>query len=115
MRRAPRARRAAASKLAWNGTLTSVQPRIRLNRSFDQRSHTYQGYVLRVDGMIGDDQREFLVAIGEGAQAKHGFAVGDTVSGEGSGGWSVRASPTGCRTPTSWWTRSRPPPEPARS
>jgi len=83
VRRAPRARRAAASKLAWNGTLTSVQPRIRLNRSFDQRSHTYQGYVLRVDGMIGDDQRELLVAIGEGAQAKHGFAVGDTVSGEG--------------------------------
>ena len=83
MRRTPRARRPAAGKIAWSGTLTSVQPRIRLSRSFDQRSHTYQGYVLRVDGTIGEDRREFLVAIGEGAQAKHGFGVGDTVSGEG--------------------------------
>jgi len=76
--------RPTKSKVAWSGNLTSVQPRIRLNRSFDQRSHTYQGYVLRVNGTIGDDAREFLVAIGEGAQAKHGFAVGDTVSGEGA-------------------------------
>ena len=67
MRRTPRAGRPAARKVAWSGTLTSVQPRIRLSRSFDQRSHTYQGYVLRVDGTIGEDRREFLVAIGEGA------------------------------------------------
>ncbi len=33
----------ARGKIAWSGVLTTVQPRIRLTRSFDQRSHTYQG------------------------------------------------------------------------
>lgn len=72
-----------SGKIAWSGVLTSVQPRIRLTRSFDQRSHTYQGYVLRVRGTIGDEARELSVAIGEAAHAKHGLRVGDTVSGEG--------------------------------
>lgn len=62
--------------------LISVQPRIRLGRSFDQRSHTYLGYALRVRGNIGGEDREFLVGVGEGAHAKHQFRVGDTVSGE---------------------------------
>jgi len=70
-------------KIPWSGVLTWVQPRIRLTRSFDQRSHTYQGYVLRVRGTVGNETRELTVAIGEAAQAKHGFQVGDTVSGEG--------------------------------
>jgi hypothetical protein len=83
MRNRPGRRASTKSKIAWSGTLVSVQPRIRLTRSFDQRWHTYLGYVLRVQGTIGDEEREFLVAIGEGAQAKHGFQVGDTVSGEG--------------------------------
>jgi hypothetical protein len=34
----------AGDKIAWQGVLLSVQPRIRLTRSFDQRSHTYLGY-----------------------------------------------------------------------
>jgi len=59
-----------------------VQPRIRLGRSFDQRSHTHLGYALRVRGNIGSEVREFLVGVGEGAHAKHQFQVGDTVSGE---------------------------------
>jgi len=42
-----------------------VQPRIRLGRSFDQRSHTYPGYVLRVRGNIGSEVREFLVGVGK--------------------------------------------------
>ncbi len=69
-------------KIPWSGVLTSVQPRIRLNRSFDQRSHTYQGYVLRVRGSVGGEDREFLVGVGEGAHARHHFQGGDTVSGE---------------------------------
>ncbi len=69
-------------KIPWSGVLTSVQPRIRLNRSFDQRSHTYQGYVLRVRGSVGGEDREFLVGVGEGAHARHHFQVGDTVRGE---------------------------------
>ena len=69
-------------KITWQGTLVAVQPRIRLMRSFDQRSHSYLGYALRIHGIIGDEEREFLVGIGKGAQAKHQFRAGDTVSGK---------------------------------
>jgi hypothetical protein len=72
-----------ANKVAWSGTLTSVQPRIRLLRSFDQRSHSYLGYVLRVDGTIGGETREFLVAIGEAVHVEHQLKAGDRVGGEG--------------------------------
>ncbi len=71
-----------AAKIPWKGVLISVQPRIRLSRSFDQRSHTYLGYALRVRGTIGSEVREFLIGVGEGAHAKHQFRVGDTVSGD---------------------------------
>ena len=40
----------AGEKIAWQGVLLSVQPRIRLTRSFDQRSHTYLGYALKEAG-----------------------------------------------------------------
>ena len=69
-------------KLSWQGKVTSVQPRIRLLRSFDQRNHNYLGYSLRISGIIGDEQRDFTIGIGKGAQAKHMFCVGDVVSGE---------------------------------
>lgn len=68
-------------KLNWQGILLAIQPRIRLTRSFDQRSHSYLGYALRIQGIIGDEEREFLVGIGEAAQAKHQFRAGDTLSG----------------------------------
>ena len=77
-----RAMKKEPDKLSWRGRLVSVQPRIRLTRSFDQRSHSYLGYVLTVEGIIGDEQRQFTVAIGKGAQAKHGLKVGDVVSGQ---------------------------------
>jgi hypothetical protein len=32
-----------------------------LGRSFDERSHIYLGYALRVHGSIGGETREFLV------------------------------------------------------
>jgi len=69
-------------KLSWQGRLTSVQPRIRLNRSFDERSHGYLGYALRVRGTIGDIEREFSIGIGKAAQAKHEFRAGDIVCGQ---------------------------------
>jgi hypothetical protein len=50
-------------------------------RSFDERSHAYWGYALRVRGTINDEEREFIVGIGKGSYAKHGFHVGDIVSG----------------------------------
>jgi len=72
-----------SDKIAWSGVVTAVQPRIRLTRSFDQRSHTYLGYLLRIDGTIGGDCAEFRVGIGSGAQARHQLRVGDLVEGLG--------------------------------
>lgn len=68
-------------KLEWAGRVLSIQPRIRLLRSFDQRSHSYLGYVLTLQGSIGGQERAFSVAIGEKAQEKHQFRAGDTVQG----------------------------------
>jgi len=70
------------TKLSWQGKLIAVQPRIRLLRSFDQRSHSYLGYALRVGGVIDGQEKEFLVGIGKGAQAKHMFRTGDVASGQ---------------------------------
>ena len=70
-------------KLDWSGTVASVQPRIRLTRSFDERSHSYLGYVLGLDGMLDGEHRSFGVAIGHAAQAKHEFRAGDRMSGKG--------------------------------
>ena len=61
--------------------MTSIQPRIRLLRSFDERSHSYLGFVLNVAGELAGEAREFSVAIGKGAQAKYQFALGDLVEG----------------------------------
>jgi hypothetical protein len=70
-----------AAKLAFVGRVLSVQPRIRLTRSFDERSHSYLGYALRLDGEIGGRLGEFSVGIGPTAQARHEFEAGDRVSG----------------------------------
>jgi len=72
----------STSKLPWRGRLVCIQPRIRLTRSLDERQHSYLGYVLRVSGQIGEEEREFTVAIGKGAQLKHAFRVGDRVQGQ---------------------------------
>jgi len=69
-------------KSIWQGTVISVQPRIRLTRSFDQSSHTYLGYVLRIDGEIDNDERIFTVGIGKAAQAKYNFQYRDVISGK---------------------------------
>lgn len=71
------------AKIEWEGGVLAVQPRIRLNRSFDERSHTYLGYVLRVQGTLDSEVREFVVAIGKAAQEKHRFRVGDQIEGKG--------------------------------
>ena len=67
--------------MTWHGEILGVQPRIRLTRSFDERSHTYLGYALRVRGTVGEEAREFLVGIGKEAHAKHQFQLGDMASG----------------------------------
>jgi len=63
-------------KVEWEGKVTSVQPRIRLNRSFDERSHGYSGFSLRVEGDVAGVQMTFWVGIGKAAQAKHQFQFG---------------------------------------
>ena len=37
-------------KSTFTGQITSIQPRIRLTRSFDEASHTYLGYALKIAG-----------------------------------------------------------------
>ncbi|MDD4347101.1 MAG: hypothetical protein PHZ11_09515 [Desulfitobacteriaceae bacterium] len=68
-------------KLTFKGTITSIQPRIRLTRSFDEASHTYLGYALKIAGTIDSDEREFSIGIGKAAQAKFNFKVNDIISG----------------------------------
>jgi len=75
--------RSTVDKITFSGLIEAVQPRIRLTRSFDQSSHTYQGFVLRISGEVGGSQGSVVVALGEAAQAKHGFRAGDRVAGEG--------------------------------
>jgi hypothetical protein len=69
-------------KIFWSGKVISVQPRIRLLRSFDQRSHSYLGYVLQVQAMIESEERTLVIGIGKGAQKKHQFQAGDLASGK---------------------------------
>lgn len=70
------------NKIAFDGIIRAVQPRIRLIRSFDQSSHAYLGFVLRIRGTLAAQLNEFTVGIGTGAQAKHQFRAGDAISGE---------------------------------
>jgi len=69
-------------KIPWSGRLVSIQPRILLLRSFDQRHHSYQGYVLRVNGTWEDQTGEFLIAVGQGAHEKHRLKAGMELSGQ---------------------------------
>ena len=71
-----------AEKTTWTGRLVGVQPRIRLQRSFDERQHSYQGYVLRVHGTCDEETGEFLIAIGKGAHEKRRFHAGMELSGQ---------------------------------
>lgn len=73
--------RSSTDKVSWSGSIVAVQPRIRLTRSFDERHHSYQGYVLRVSGACGGEDGEFLIAIGKAAQEKHRFRAGMEVTG----------------------------------
>lgn len=69
------------NKVEWSGRILGVQPRIRLTRSFDERHHSYQGYVLRIEGTCSDESGEFYIAIGKAAHEKHGFHRGMELRG----------------------------------
>jgi hypothetical protein len=76
------------NKLSFKGTIQSIQPRIRLTRSFDEASHTYLGYAIKIAGTIDNqetissNQNIFSIGIGKAAQAKFSFKVNDIISGE---------------------------------
>lgn len=71
----------SAEKVSWSGRVAAIQPRIRLTRSFDERSHSYLEYVVRIDGTCGGEAGEFLIAVGEAAHTKHRFQTGMELSG----------------------------------
>jgi hypothetical protein len=70
-----------SDKLKWSGTIVSIQPRIRLSRSFDQRSHSYLGYSLQIRGTIDDHTNTFTLGIGKALKEKHKLQLGDEIQG----------------------------------
>lgn len=72
----------------FTGKIISIQPRIRLLRSFDESSHTYLGYAITLEGEINNSNNNdqgtftFSIGIGKAAHAKHQFKVNDIISGE---------------------------------
>lgn len=69
-------------KSTFKGTIISIQPRIRLTRSFDEASHTYLGYAITLEGELDNNNTTFSIGIGKAAHAKHQFKVNDIISGE---------------------------------
>ena len=68
-------------EILFQGMVVSIQPRIRLSRSFDQRSHVYLGYALLVHGLFDKDTTEHWIGIGKAAQARHQFQAGINIVG----------------------------------
>jgi len=69
-------------KVSWSGRILSIQPRVRLTRSFDERGHSYLGYAVFIEGEVDGVPCRFSVGLGPAAQAKHQFRIGDQVSGQ---------------------------------
>lgn len=69
-------------KHIFTGRIISIQPRIRLTRSFDEASHTYLGYAITLEGEINNQHTTFSIGIDKVAHAKHQFKVNDVISGE---------------------------------
>jgi hypothetical protein len=73
---------AQSDKIDFQGEIQGIQPRIRLLRSFDQRSHQYLGYALFIHGSIGPEDKDFWIGIGKGAQSKNKLCAGSIIKGE---------------------------------
>ena len=69
-------------KSTFTATIISIQPRIRLTRSFDESSHTYLGYAIALEGELDNTNTTFSIGIGKAAHVKHQFKVNDVISGE---------------------------------
>jgi len=75
-------------KSTFSGTIISIQPRIRLMRSFDEASHTYLGYAITLEAEIDSQHHNsvqgastFSIGIGKATHAKHQLKVNDIISG----------------------------------
>lgn len=62
-------------------------------RSFDQQSHSYLGFSLFLNGVVGDEKCEFSIGVGIAAQENYHFKVGDEVSGESTPVSDLRKEP----------------------
>lgn len=69
------------NKSTFTGKIISIQPRIRLLRSFDEASHTYLGYAIKLEGELDGEKTMFSIGIGKAAHAKQQFKVNDVISG----------------------------------
>jgi hypothetical protein len=71
-----------STPLEFSGEIRAVKGRIKLNRSFDEVSHGYEGYTLLMHGTVGGEARElYRVGVGPAAHAKHAFRIGDRLTG----------------------------------
>jgi hypothetical protein len=52
-----------SEKISWIGKIISIQPRIRLMRSFDQSAYSYLGYVLLLQTPSGPNNQSILLRI----------------------------------------------------
>lgn len=69
-------------KSIFKGSIISIQPRIRLTRSFDEAFHTYLGYAITLEGELDNNKSTFSIGIGKAAHTKHQFKVNDVITGE---------------------------------
>lgn len=71
-------------KIAYEGTIISVQPRSNVWRyRLDNRTHRHTGYNIFLVGVANLEEGEFSVAISEKQQEKHRFHIGDVIKGTG--------------------------------
>lgn len=71
-------------KIAFQGTIKSVQPRSNVWRyRLDNCNHSITGYNLFLAGTAEDEEREFAIAISEKQQEEYKFHIGDEIKGTG--------------------------------
>ena len=70
------------TKIEWQGKIVSIQPRTNVWRYvLDNRTHSYHGYNLFLDGAVDGVDCPFSIAISEKQQQSNGFHIGDVISG----------------------------------
>ncbi len=77
-------RRMSQESISWHGVVVAIQPRIHILRSFTAESRSFLGYVLQMEGTIGDEMGSFTLAVGKGTHHRHQLRAGDTLRGAGA-------------------------------